>query len=134
VTALYEIIPVGVKSEFIRDIDPLKYQSVTEQLGLSNDEILTVKFRYKKPDGDKSQLIVKTLENSQTNINETSENYRFSAAVAEFGMLLRDSEFKQNASYNQALQMAKGAMSNDEFGYRSELISMIRSCQMMAEK
>lgn len=133
VTALYEVIPVGVTSEFIRDIDPLKYQGHPDQGIGSSDELLTVKFRYKKPNGQQSRLIVRALENKDSGINETSDNFRFSAAVAEFGMLLRNSEFKQNASYTQAIQLAKSAMGEDPFGYRSELVGLIQSCQMMAE-
>ncbi|MCH7535217.1 MAG: von Willebrand factor type A domain-containing protein, partial [Bacteroidetes bacterium] len=88
VTALYEIIPVGVKSSFGNDIDPLKYQNekVVEKKTSGSDELLTVKFRYKEPDGNSSKLIVKSLGSDAMDDN-TSENFRFSAAVAQFGML-----------------------------------------------
>ncbi|NQY10915.1 MAG: von Willebrand factor type A domain-containing protein [Flavobacteriales bacterium] len=136
VTALYEIIPVGVNSSFGGDVDALKYQveeTVVAPKGTSSNEMLTVKFRYKKPDGNTSKLIVKTLSMTQLS-DKTSENFKFSAAVAEFGMLLRDSKFKSNSSYEAVIALAKSSKGIDENGYRAEFIKMVESSMLLAEK
>lgn len=122
VTALYEIIPVGVESEFVKDIDPLKYQSQSTPLPTIEEELLTVKFRYKEPDGDKSKLITKVMENT---IRKSSDNLDWSMAVAGFGMLLRDSEFKGDITYEDVLSLAKSAKGKDAFGYRGEFIELV---------
>ena len=128
VTALYEVIPTGVKSEFIGKVDELKYQPAKSTMAISGgDEIMTIKLRYKKPDGDVSKLIVHPVTDSHTALANTSENFRFSAAVASFGMLLRNSEFKQHASYQQVVELAKGAKGTDENGYRQEFINLVKS-------
>ncbi len=122
VTALYEIIPVGVESEFIKDIDPLKYQSNEQKVTSSTDELLTVKFRYKEPDGSKSKLITKVVENE---IRKSSNNLDWSMAVAGFGMLLRDSEYKNDLTYADVLRLAKSSKGEDGFGYRAEFIELV---------
>jgi len=135
VTALYEVIPVGVNSSFLKNVDSLKYQQNTERLSKSSntDEILTVKFRYKAPDGDVSKLIVHPVKDKQIPIARTSDNFRFAASVAQFGMLLRNSEFKSNASYNDVISLARKAKGYDEEGYRSEFIRLVESAQMLAK-
>jgi Ca-activated chloride channel family protein len=130
VTALYEIIPVGVKSTFIKDVDSLKYQSNKAEM-LENDELLTVKFRYKKPDGKKSKLITHVLFDSNKSMNQASDNFIFSASVASFGLLLRDSEYKGESNYKMIISMAKKAKGMDEEGYRSEFISLVESCELL---
>src|SRR5205085_784073 len=111
-------------------VDPLKYQKhVTERLSKSsyNDEIMTVKFRYKKPDEDVSKLIVHPVVDQQIPLAKTSDNFRFAASVAEFGMLLRNSEFRANASYEQVSNLARKAKGKDEEGYRFEFIRMVEN-------
>lgn len=134
VTALYEVIPVGVKTEFLKNVDSLKYQQNTEPLSKSShtDEIMTVKFRYKAPDGDMSKLIEHPLMDKQIAIAKTSDNFRFAASVAQFGMLLRNSEFKSNASFSDVVRLARKAKGNDEEGYRSEFIRLVESAEMLA--
>jgi Ca-activated chloride channel family protein len=132
VTALYEIIPVDVKSEFIEKVDPLKYQSTPNVSAGGSDDMMTIKFRYKKPDGNKSKLIEHAVIDNHVLLSNTSANFRFAAAVASFGMLLRNSEFKQRASYDQAWQLAKGALDNDEEGYRSEFLKLVKNAQTIA--
>lgn len=122
VTALYEIIPVGVESDFVKDIDPLKYQSNQNPITSNSDELLTVKFRYKDPDGTKSKLITQVVANE---IRKSSENLDWSMAVAGFGMLLRDSEYKNDLNYADVLSMAKSAKGKDEYGYRAEFIELV---------
>jgi Ca-activated chloride channel family protein len=127
VTALYEIIPVGVKSEFLRNVDSLKYQQKETALSKTsfNDEIMTIKFRYKEPGGSVSKLIEHPVKDFAVNIESASANFSFAAAVAEFGMLLRNSEFKSASNYGQVLRIAKNSLSNDKEGYRAEFISLV---------
>lgn len=135
VTALYEVIPVGVTSEFVKSVDKLKYQVQKETLFASaKEEILTVKFRYKQPDGTTSKLIVQPLLDKEVPLLETSNNFKFSAAVAEFGMLLRQSEFAPDADYNRVISMATSGKGRDENEYRAQFIQLVRSCQLLASK
>jgi Ca-activated chloride channel homolog len=128
VTALYEIIPVGVKSSFIKSVDALKYQkkldAVIEPALVNTNEILTVKFRYKEPQGTNSKLITKILEKNDA--VSADANIQWAASVAAFGMLLRDSEFKGDLNYERVVSMAKASKGADEFGYRSEFIQLVR--------
>ena len=138
VTALYEIIPVGVKSEFLPSVDDLRYQKddkIKESYtaAASSDELLNLKLRYKKPNEDTSNLIVNPLKDDNIKLENTSNNFRFSAAVAEFGMLLRNSEYKSNASYNQVIALAKDAKGQDTEGYRAEFLKLVESCQLMSK-
>jgi len=136
VTALYEVIPVGVESSFLNDVDPLKYQKeINANTKTSKtEEIMTVKFRYKAPDGDVSKLIEHPVLDKQTPVAKTSDNFRFAAAVAQFGMLIRNSEFKSNASYNDVLNMARKAKGSDDEGYRSEFVRLVESAQLLAKE
>jgi len=136
VTALYEVIPVGVKNDFLPSIDSLKYQKVKAvPLPVSStNEIMTIKLRYKNPAEDISKLIVHPVEDAKLSFDSTSDNFRFSAAVAEFGLLLRSSEFKQQSSYPQVIVLAKSAKGKDENGYRSEFIQLVQSATSLAVK
>ena len=131
VTALYEIIPVGVKSEFIKSVDELKYQiptkTKTENFG---NELLTVKFRYKKPNETVSKLITYPLKDSEEKNN--SENFNFSAAVAGFGMILTDSEFKQEIDYATVLHLAYAGKGIDSNGYRTEFIQLVKTAELLS--
>ncbi|MFZ9387644.1 MAG: YfbK domain-containing protein [Chitinophagaceae bacterium] len=134
VTALYEIIPVGVNSSFLQKTDSLKYQSNLTPLSRSSqsDEIMTVKFRYKAPDGDVSKLIEHPVRDKQVPLAATSDNFRFAAAVAQFGMILRNSEYRSAASYDNVLGLARKAKGADEEGYRSEFIRLVESAELLA--
>lgn len=131
VTALYEVIPVGVESEFIQDVDDLKYQNRANSETIDSDELLTVKFRYKEPNGSRSKLIATSLKEKGLDINNSSDNFRFSASVAEFGMLVRESEFKQQSSYQNAITLALGAKGKDTEGHRQEFINLVRSMELL---
>jgi Ca-activated chloride channel homolog len=134
VTALYEIIPTGVESEFSK-VDDLKYQRTNvEKQATSSKEIMTVKFRYKKPNGSVSKLIVHPLLDENISIAKTSDNFRWSAAVAGLGMLLRDSEYVNDFKYEDVLQLAQNARGKDENGYRVEFINMVKSLNMLAAR
>ena len=125
VTALYEIVPAG-SGEKLPSVDPLKYQ-VSRNVREENysDELLTIKVRYKKPDGRTSMLLEKPVRDSADDIEKVSGNLRFAAAVAEFGMILRESEFKGSSTLESAARLAQSAKGEDEEGYRGELIRMI---------
>ncbi|RZJ33063.1 MAG: DUF3520 domain-containing protein, partial [Flavobacterium sp.] len=97
VTALYEVIPTGVESEFFTDAPALKYTK-NQPSGSFSDELATIKFRYKKPDGDKSIEMVKVIGNAPVPPEKSSEDFKFSAAVAWFGLKLRDSKLVGNKS------------------------------------
>ncbi|MES3016892.1 MAG: VWA domain-containing protein [Bacteroidota bacterium] len=134
VTALYEIIPAGVKSSFIESVDDLKYQNnPTPKSTLHSTELMTVKLRYKAPDKDESKLISKSVSAQTVTWEKTSSDFRFSAAVAGYGMLLRNSEFKQNANYKSVLNWAEGSIGKDKEGYRAEFLTLVRSSGLMAK-
>ena len=134
VTALYEIIPVGIESKFLAADKDLKYQQrdLTPTANRSN-ELLTVKFRYKAPEADNSQLMEEVIMDKKSSLDKTSDNFRWSAAVATFGMLLRNSEFKGDANYEQCKKLAAGARGKDTEGYRAEMIRMIETVGLMGK-
>lgn len=132
VTALYEIIPAGVKSSFLKEVDPLKYQHNKKKKAPSfSNEMVTIKFRYKAPDGNESKLIVHPVNNESLPSEKISDNFRFAASVAGFAMLLRNSEYKENATYNMVLQMAGASLGKDEEGYRKEFISLVKKAEVL---
>jgi Ca-activated chloride channel family protein len=132
VTALYEIIPVGVNSPFLKNVDPLKYQQNKSTVSSDfNGEILTVKFRYKNPTRDNSELIVHSVKNENTDLNKTSNNFRFAASVASFAMLLRNSEYKGNLSFEKVLNLATSSLGTDAEGYRKEFIGLVEKAQKL---
>jgi len=124
VTALYEIIPTG-SGENAPSVDPLKYQNSEPVSGKVSKELLTVKLRYKAPDGNKSKLLEQVVKNNLA--AKTSDNFRFSASVASFGMLLRGSEFMGKSTIKSILDLAKDAKGIDEEGYRSEFIQLVKT-------
>jgi Ca-activated chloride channel family protein len=125
VTALYEIIPVGVKSEWLKDIDDLKY---SEKLAKGNSlDLLTVKFRYKEPDGDKSKLIEKVVSDEDCEAKNATEDFKFAAAVAMFSMKLRQSEYVQDLNKENIISFAESGKSRDKEGYRSEFIRLVKA-------
>jgi len=134
VTALYEIIPVGVESEFMK-IDELKYQTAKiDPKAVYSKELMTIKLRYKKPDSETSKLIVHPLVDGNIPLAKTSDNFRWSASVAAFGMLLRESEYINNFTYDQAIALAETARGKDKEGYRIEFINMMKSFGVVASR
>ena len=135
VTALYEVIPVGVKSDFIEKVDPLKYRFEKSNTENNNSpELMTVKFRYKDPHGEKSKLIEHPVVDGHIALNNTSGNFRFAAAVAQFGMLLTQSEFAQQSSYNNVLALANSAIGNDQEGYRKGFLQLVKKAGSLAKR
>ncbi len=134
VTAIYEIIPAGVKSQYMKSIDKLKYQKTNErpmEIVGNSDEVLTVKLRYKTPQGNKSELMEKAVKNESKSFENASENFRFAASVAELGLILRGSEFKGNASYDHIIETAKKAKGLDDEGYRAEFIKIAKTTKLL---
>lgn len=132
VTALYEIVPVGEAGDTgIPTIDPLKYQT-TQSENTDGDELMTVKLRYKQPDGHKSQLIVAPVKNTPVQFEQATSDFRFASAVAAFGMLLRKSEHLPNANYASILEIANATRGEDRHGYRGEFIQMVTTAGRLA--
>jgi len=122
VTALYEIVPPGEPIEG-GSIDPLKYQDrSTPSNAARSGDLMTVKLRYKAPDGDVSKLLSREVPDRA---GALTSNSGFAAAVAEFGMLLRRSEFKGGASWTSALELARKYRGSDPDGYRAEFVRLI---------
>ncbi|MDA0348533.1 MAG: VWA domain-containing protein [Verrucomicrobia bacterium] len=126
VTALYEIIPTGIKSKDTPSVDPLKYQktAISERAD-DSAETFTIKLRYKQPDEDVSQLIEQVFVDSGSEIEAANDDYRFATAVASFGMLLRNSEFTENLTLKDVLDLASKAKGKDSGGLRSEFIELV---------
>ena len=130
VTALYEIVPAD-SPEIVAAVDPLVYQ---QSQAAGSTDLLQVKIRYKKPKEEASSLITQRVDGQAELAATPSENFRFAAAVAEYGMLLRNSEFQGQSSYAQALALARGARGSDENGYRAEFIKLLEISQILAAR
>ena len=134
VTALYEIIQVGAESEFYK-IDELKYQTTkVDRKANQTNEIMTVKFRYKKPDEEVSKLIVHPLLDQNISLDKTSNDFRWSAAVAAFGMILRESEYVKGFTAQDVTALGLGAKGIDKEGYRVEFINLTKSVGALAKR
>jgi Ca-activated chloride channel family protein len=154
VTALYEVVPAG-KNVDVGPVDDLKYQHPVGRTILSVDrpsanakektdrivrptddadisgELLTLKMRYKAPDGDTSKKLEWPVTDDGKPFSAASADYQFAAAVAGFGLLLRDSQYKGNLTCAAALELAQGGIGDDEHGYRSEFLDMIRRAKSL---
>ncbi len=126
VTALYEIIPIGVKSSFLKEVPALKY-SKKRATKTASDELLTVKFRYKKPKDTKSVEMTHIVKDQDTKM---TADMKFTAAVAMFGMQLRNSEFVKNIQIEDVLRLAQSGRGTDKDGYRAEFIRLVKSHQL----
>ena len=124
VTALYEIIPIGVKSKYLKNMDALKYTGTKDNNDF-NDELLTVKFRYKKPTKKTSIEMVHIVKNTESIFEDASADFKFATSVAVFGMKLRNSKFAKTMNYNDIAIIARQAKGKDENGYRSEFIRLV---------
>ncbi|MBF4508080.1 von Willebrand factor type A domain-containing protein [Flavobacterium sp. JLP] len=130
VTALYEIIPAGVSSNYLnQQPDDLKYTKVQETGNNYNNELATIKFRYKKPDGDKSIEMTKVIEDKVVATEKTSDDFKFSTAVAWFGLKLRDSKLISNKSSDDILKLAKQGIASDPEGYKAEFIRLVEGAK-----
>ncbi len=127
VTALYEVIPRGVKSQYGEFTPDLKYQNIDKPNFEGNsDELATVKFRYKPPSSDKSIKIERIVKNKSIKLSQTSNDFKFATAVAWFGLKLRDSQLISKTNKEDIIQLAKEGLENDKEGYRAEFIRLVR--------
>ncbi len=136
VTALYEIVPAGSWEVTSGKVDPLKYQKKNEKTNYaSNTEMMTVKLRYKEPKSETSQLITKVLKTPARTFGQVwfgaSDNLQFASAVAECGMLLRNSQYTANSSYQSVVQRAQNSAYNDPSGHKSEFISLVQKASSL---
>jgi Ca-activated chloride channel homolog len=133
VTVLYEIIPVKDDSPGTEPA-ALKYQVKNiRPEAYSGNELLSLKIRYKKPDEERSIEYETVLRDTPVKISKASDNFIFSAAVAEFAMLLKDSKYKGSASFAIILEKGKKSLGKDEFGYRQEFISIVEKAKLLSE-
>ncbi|HEX8427372.1 YfbK domain-containing protein [Hymenobacter sp.] len=123
VTALYEVVPVGAPAA----IDPLKYQPnvAADKSASASADVLTVKLRYKEPQGNTSKLFERTLRGPAAPLERASENLRFATAVTQFGMLLRESSYRGTATFESTAKLANAARGKDAEGYRAELVRLV---------
>jgi Ca-activated chloride channel family protein len=132
VTALYEIVPAGSEID-VPSVDPLKYQRPAAPApGAARDELMTVKLRYKAPDGDESKLIAVPVKNNRT--TEMAPNVGFAAAVAEFGMLLRESQHRGSATHADAAALARRFRGSDPDGYRAEFVRLVEIAEALTKQ
>ena len=158
VTALYEIIPAGSEETGFPTVDPLRYQergasgavagngtgsgesAVAGYHGSGTDEsrpfpkdtpreLCNIKLRYKDPEALTSKLFSTTVGTDIKKAGETTDRFRFSAAVAEFGMILRNSKYSGNATVEDVVSLASGARGTDPDGYRAEFIRLVQSAK-----
>jgi Ca-activated chloride channel family protein len=129
VTALYEIVPAG--QAIGNDGIELKYSQPAPSETNFNDELLTVKLRYKEPNGTESKLLTQGLLDKGNSIEAASDNLRFASAVAEFGMILRDSRYKGNANFGNVVNLANGSLGNDLKNYRSDFLNLLEKAKRL---
>ncbi len=134
VTALYELTPLGAES-VTAAVDALKYQTGGEATAAAGSgEIATLKLRYKAPDGEESRLISTEIVDSDHSFDQASEDFRFAAAVAAFGLVLRDSAYKGDAAFPQIEQWAAASRGADENGHRAEFIKLIEKAEELGKR
>src|SRR5690606_2890274 len=135
VTALYEIIPAG-KNAKKPAVDPLKYQTEPElaEAAKTSGEFLTVKLRYKEPDGNESKLIEKVLSEKAVRTGNPDTDFRFAASVAAFGMLLRESPHAGDASFDKVYQWAKDSSSSGRDEARTEFLDLVKAAQALSKR
>jgi Ca-activated chloride channel family protein len=143
VTALYEVVPAGKKMDS-PPVDELKYQK--SAVAAKNDsaagkeetqsapvskELLTLKMRYKAPDGDTSKKLEWPVTDGGKSYGEATDDFQFASAVAGFGLLLRDSQYKGNLTFAAVLELAQSGLGADESGYRKEFLELVREAKKL---
>lgn len=126
VTALYEVIPTGVKSDFYQQPTELKYTQ-NKASETYQDELATVKFRYKNPKEDKSIETVQTIANKSIDLKNASADFKFASSVAWFGLKLRDSKLITDKESTNIVDLAKEGLKNDKDGYKAEFVRLVES-------
>ena len=140
VTALYEVVPAGAgaidPAASVPPVDPLKYQSanppaVAKREPNGSPEMVTVKLRHKKPEGATSELTERSFTDNGSKFQNAAPDLKFAAAVAEFGMLLRDSQYKGKATMGAVIEWAEEGKGRDAAGYRAGFIELARKAQTL---
>jgi Ca-activated chloride channel family protein len=132
VTALYEVVPAGGDVPAAQ-VDELKYQKSKEpSADAEGDELLTLKLRYKQPDGEVSKLLTFPVRDEGAGFGRASEDTRFAASVASFGMLLRGSQFKGNATFGAVLEIAQSSLGDDPGDYRAEFVEIVKRAKVVS--
>jgi Ca-activated chloride channel family protein len=135
VTALYEVVPTGISAGSKPAVDRLRYQSTrsktaepveTKDADAVSRELLVVKLRYKDPDGDESRLIEVPVVDAGLTFGAASPNLRFAAAVAQFGMLLTNSDYRGDTTFDEIIGTAKSAITVDQNGHRTEFLELVK--------
>ncbi len=129
VTALYEIVPAGQKVE--NDGIELRYSHSRPTDTRFSDELMTVKLRYKEPDGEQSKLLTMGVLDGQNSVESASANLRFASAVAQFGLMLRDSRYKGNSNFGNILGLAQNSLSADLKNYRTEFLGLVEKTRQL---
>ncbi len=133
VTALYEIVPAGRPVD-APPVDDLKYQQSASDATPVSDELLTLKMRYKEPDGDVSKKLEWPVTDSGHTFTEATGDFQFATAVAGFGLCLRDSQYKGNLTYDAVVELAEAGLGADPHGYRGELVDLVRRAKDLSGK
>ena len=135
VTALYEVVPAGAgttdPAASVPPVAPLKYTTNRTEVTNASPEMVTVKLRHKKPDGDVSELTEKSFIDNGSKFENAAPDLKFAAAVAEFGMLLRDSQYKGKATIGAVIEWAQEGKGRDAAGYRAGFIEMARKAESL---
>jgi len=137
VTALYEIIPQGAEdaSEWVKKVDKLKYQNKQVRRSAEiSDEWLTLKLRYKQPDKHKSQLMEFAIKGTVDDFSSASNDFRFAASVAAFGMKLSDSNYIGDMKFQDIQMIAKAARGDDEDGFKAEMVRLIKTAESLSKQ
>jgi Ca-activated chloride channel family protein len=133
VTAFYEIVPAG--QPLPNSVDPLKYQATENResrIENTSRDLFTVKLRYKAPDGDRSQLITKEVGPAGVALDKASEDFRFGAAVAAFGMKLRGDANDASLPWSGIQSLARSALGEDPDAYRAEFLTLVQKAKQLA--
>lgn len=134
VTALYELVPAGKDAPKSR-VRKLRYQSGRSKTAqASSEEWMTVAVRFKRPDADKSRLIEVPMRGTPNPVDKASDDLRFAAAVAAYGMQLRDSPHKGDTGFGMIKRLAKGSVGRDAKGYRKEFIRMVNATRSLPRR
>lgn len=128
VTALYEVVPASEKSA--PSVDDLRYQNnETTKSAVKSNELLTVKVRYKTPDGNTSMLLTSHVSTALTSLDDADDDFRFATAVAGFGMKLAKSKFSEKLNYADIVALGRSGLGLDDDGYRAEFLSLVRKAE-----
>jgi Ca-activated chloride channel family protein len=134
VTAFYEVVPAGQPLPDPTSVDSLKYQTTAAEQGVRSEELLTVKLRYKAPDGDKSQLLEMPVGvDAETTFEKAPQDFQFAAAVAAFGMKLRNSPYGEGISWQDIQKIARRNLGEDAGTYRAEFLTLVEKARQLEE-